>query len=170
MAPNIPQRMEVIKLGGNPAEQLIYDKDLVTTKQVRQLRLDIEKAINDYDAKLDKIQEDFKVLTEKYAEDVKQKDKESDAAHDKRVKELTEKYQKDAEALRPAEDNYWMQDLAFELLTVIAKMHGQERKITRENFDGAPWNPIKEFLAKTLIELEISAGTLFLPPKLKEEN
>lgn len=168
MAVKDQQRMEIIRLGGS--EQLIYDKDLVTSKQVRQLRVDIEKAIQDYDARMDKLQEDFKVLADKFSEDAKKKDKESDSAHEKRLKELTEKFQKDSETLRPPEDNYWLQDLAFDLLTVIAKLHGQERKMTRENFDGAPWNPIKEFLARTLIEMEISAGTLFLPPKLNEES
>ncbi len=168
MAPTVPQRMEVIKLGGN--EQLIYDKDLVTSKQIRQLRLDIEKAIREYDERMDKMQKDFKDLVDKFSEEAKKKDKESEASHEKRVKALTEQFQKDSEAMRPPEDNYWLQDLAFDLLTVIARMHGQDRKITRDNFDGAPWNPIKEFLAKTLIEMEISAGTLFLPPRLSEEN
>lgn len=168
MAPVIPQRMEIIKLG---KEQLIWDKDLVTTKQVRQLRLDIEKAIQDYDARMDKLQDDFKSLADKYSEEAKKKDKESDTAHEKRLKELTEKFQKDSESLRPPEDNYWLQDLAFDLLTVFAKAHGsQERKVTKENFDEAPWGPIKEFLARTLIEMEIQTGTLFLPPKLSEEN
>lgn len=168
MAPTVPQRMEIIKLGGN--EQLTYDKDLVTSKQIRQLRLDIEKAIQDYDDRMDKMQKDFKDLVDKFSEEAKKKDKESESAHEKRVKALTEQFQKDSEAMRPPEDNYWLQDLAFDLLTVIARMHGQDRKITRDNFDGAPWNPIKEFLAKTLIEMEISAGTLFLPPRLNEEN
>ena len=170
MAPTIPQRMEIIKLGGNPAEQLIYDKDLVTTKQARQLRLDIEKAIQDYDARMDKLQDDFKALADKYKEEAQKKEEESEVAHEERVKEVTEKFQKDSEALRPPEDNYWLQDLAFDLLTVVAKLHGQERKMTRDNFDGAPWQPIKDFLARTLIELEISAGTLFLPPKLTDES
>ncbi len=169
-----PQRMMNIKLGGN--EQIVWDQDLITGAQTRAFRMDIEKAVEAYDERMDKIQADFKALADKFSAEAKKKDAETDEAHEKRLKKLTEKFQEESKAIRPPEDNYWLQDFAFDLLKVVARMVGQEHKVTRENFDGAPWKPIKTFLAKELLENEIGVtvenqaglARLFLPPQLND--
>jgi hypothetical protein len=161
-----PQNMITFPLG---TEQIIFDKDMLTNKQVRQLRMDIAKAVADYDQDMLDIQEKFNKLAETLAEESKKRDKETDKAHEKRVEVLTEQFKKDVEVIKLPEDSYWRQDLAFRILKVIARLGGQEHKVTQENFDAAPANPIRKKLAEFLINEEIDAGTLFLPPKLSEE-
>lgn len=161
------QRMIEIKLG---PEAIRFDEDALTNKQIRQFRLDISKEVDKYDEDMQAIQDKFQVLVNKFSEDAKKKDGEEDGAHEKRLKKLTDIFTKESEAIRPPEDNYWLQDLAFRLLKVVARYVGQEHKVIEANFDEAPWKPLKEALARILVTHECSAGTLFLPPKLSEEN
>lgn len=161
------QRMVTINLG---AQQLIFDEDSLSNKIIKQFRVDVSKAVEDYDAKIIKIQDEFEVLATKYAEDMKKKDKETDKAYETRSAKLLEDFKAATDKLRPPEDNYWLQDLAFELLKVIGRLCNQEYKVTPENFEEAPWMPIKNTLARILLTHECPAGSLFLPPKLKEEE
>lgn len=163
----LPERMVVFKLGAN--EQIIFDEDLLTNKQIRQFRLDIANEVEAYMKDIDKYQDDFQKLAQAFAEDSKRKDKEKDAAYEKRVSEITAKFKEDAAALRGPDDSYWKQELAGRLLKVIARLCGQEHKITKEAMDDAPWEPMKKGLAKFLINHECDAGTHFLPPRLTEE-
>lgn len=162
-----PQRIIEISLG---KEALRFDEDLLTNKQIRQFRLDIAKEVESYDNDMGKIQEDFQALVSKFQEESAKKDKEADKAYEKRLKELTDEFTAASEKLRPPEDTYWLQDLAFRLLKVVGRLQGQEHKVTKENFDDAPANPIKEKLAYLLIKHGCEAGTLFLPPKLSDES
>lgn len=163
-----PQRMMIIKLG---AEQLVFDEDALTNKQIKQLRSDIDGEVGAYKSEMLKLEDEYVALTNKAKEDSQKREDESDEDHIERVKEISEKYNKDIEALGlPENDSYWLQDLAFRLLKILARQQGQEHKITPENFEAAPWKPMKKALATLFIEHEMEAGKLFLPPKLNEEN
>lgn len=163
-----PERMVIFKLGAN--EQIIFDEDLLTNKQIRQFRLDISNEVEKYMKDIDKYQDDFKVLAETFATESKRKDKESDKTYEKRVSELTTKFKEDAAALRGPDDSYWKQELAGRLLRVIGKLCQQDHKLDVPGaMDDAPWEPMKKGLAKFLINHECDAGTHFLPPRLTEE-
>lgn len=167
MAPTTPDRMVIFKLGNN--EQIIFDKDLLTQKQIRQFRLDIANELEKYLKEISEFQDSFQDLAKKFSEDTARKEKESDKAYEKRVQELTEKFKEDAAKLRGPDDAYWKQELAGRLLRVIARMALQEAKVTPANLDDAPWEPMKRQLAEFLINNECDAGTHFLPPRLSEE-
>lgn len=167
MAQALPERMVVFKLGS--PEQIVFDEDLLTNKQIRQFRLDIANEVENYMKELDKYQEDFQKLAQSFAEDSRRKDNEEETAYEKRVTKLTNKFKEDAASLRGPDDAYWKQELAGRLLRVIARMCGQEHKITKESLDEAPWEPMKKGLAKFLINHECDAGVHFLPPRLTEE-
>lgn len=172
MAAQPPERMVIFKLGANEqgqTEQVIFDKDLLTQKQIRQFRLDIANEVEAYMKDIDKYQDDFQKLAQAFAEDSKKKEKESDKVYEKRVSELTEKFKEEAAKLRGPDDSYWKQELAARLLKVIARMAGQEHKVTPAALDGAPWEPMKRGLAEFLINQECDAGTHFLPPRLSED-
>lgn len=168
MSNAFPQRMIRIPLGGS--EQILFDEDTLTNKNIRQFRLDISAAVAEYDDELKKMAQDFEALCDKYQESLKRKDKESDKAFETRTKEASEKFKEESKAVTPPEDNFWLHEVAFKILKVVARLGGQEQKVTREAFDGAPARIMKETIARLLVEHECPEGALFLPPKLKEEN
>jgi predicted phage gp36 major capsid-like protein len=162
----VNQRITKISLG---AEQLIFDNNAFTNKSVRQLRLDLEKCVADFQKEEDDRINEIQSSLEKFAEDCKKKEKESDKAHKDRVAKLTEELK---EKTKAPEDYYWLQELAFRLLKVLASVPGvnQVAKVTKENFDEAPWEPMKEELAKLLYTHGLEGvGSSFLPPKLTED-
>lgn len=163
------QRITVIKLG---AEELRFDNNAFTNKTIRQMRVDIEKCVDQFRKDEDKRLSDFQAMLEKLSEDCKKKDKETDKAHEARVAKLTEEFNEKTKEMSP-EDSYWLHDLAFRVLKVIASLPtvNQAQKVTQANFDDAPWEPMRDAIAYLLFNHGMeSIGSSFLPPKLPEEN
>ena len=162
------QQIIEIKLGGN--EVIRFDEDVLTSKAVRQLRLDVQKVMDDYDKDITARQDKGAELGEALNKKLQRVEGESDQEFEERTKPLLDEYMVEMAKLTPDSDTYWLQDIAFGCLQLLADLSGQSYKLTRENFDGAPWMALKKKLAKLLLEYGCEVGTLFLPPRLSEEN
>jgi len=146
-------------------DRLVVNEDVITCAKARELREAIKKVSDRYDERVEKEQEAINEVVEAFASRLEREENETDIAYVKRTKPILKEREEAAKKVSSPDKESHLMELAFECLKEVAKLVGQEAKVTRENFDAASWSKTKLKLAKVLIVNECQMGMLFLPPK-----
>lgn len=155
-----------IQLG---SEKLSINPDVFTTTEVIKLRKDVldlyEEYLNDAterQRKINKIVREYEPLMERQKDDDGEFTETLDELDD-RVQELLKERRAKIKALDMTDDDFM--EFAFKVLVIIAKVAGQDSKVTKDNFNNAKWSEIQKTLVKILGIHKIAVGELFEPSK-----